>query len=39
MRAAYEGLSVAMKEKIQHLSAYHSYEWSQKKDLDIKILK
>ena len=30
MRAAYEGLSESMKEKIQDLSAYHSYEWSQK---------
>ena len=30
MRAAYDGLSQSMKEKINHLSAYHSYEWSQK---------
>jgi alpha-ketoglutarate-dependent taurine dioxygenase len=30
MRAAYDGLSQSMKEKINDLSAYHSYEWSQK---------
>ncbi len=30
MRAAYDGLSQSMKEKIKDLSAYHSYEWSQK---------
>jgi alpha-ketoglutarate-dependent taurine dioxygenase len=30
MRSAYEGLSHKMKEKIDNLSAYHSYEWSQK---------
>lgn len=30
MRAAYDGLSCSMKEKINDLSAYHSYEWSQK---------
>ena len=30
MRAAYDGLSQGMKEKINDLSAYHSYEWSQK---------
>jgi alpha-ketoglutarate-dependent taurine dioxygenase len=30
MRAAYDGLSQSMKEKITDLSAYHSYEWSQK---------
>jgi alpha-ketoglutarate-dependent taurine dioxygenase len=30
MRAAYEGLSQSMKEKINDLSAFHSYEWSQK---------
>ena len=30
MRAAYDGLSRSMKEKINDLSAYHSYEWSQK---------
>ena len=30
MRAAYNGLSQSMKEKINDLSAYHSYEWSQK---------
>ncbi len=30
MRAAYEGLSQSMKDKIDGLSAYHSYEWSQK---------
>jgi len=30
MRAAYEGLSQSMKDKINDLSAYHSYEWSQK---------
>ena len=30
MRAAYDGLSHSMKEKINDLSAYHSYEWSQK---------
>ena len=30
MRAAYEGLSEAMKKKIEDLSAFHSYEWSQK---------
>ena len=30
MRAAYDGLSQGMKEKITDLSAYHSYEWSQK---------
>ena len=30
MRAAYGGLSQSMKEKINDLSAYHSYEWSQK---------
>ena len=30
MRAAYDGLSQSMKEKISDLSAYHSYEWSQK---------
>ena len=30
MRAAYEGLSAAMKKKIKDLSAFHSYEWSQK---------
>ena len=30
MRAAYDGLSQSMKEKINNLSAYHSYEWSQK---------
>ena len=30
MRSAYEGLSQTMKDKIDNLSAYHSYEWSQK---------
>ena len=30
MRAAYQGLSPSMKDKINDLSAYHSYEWSQK---------
>ena len=30
MRAAYDGLSNDMKKKIEDLSAYHSYEWSQK---------
>lgn len=30
MRAAYDGLSHSMKDKINDLSAYHSYEWSQK---------
>jgi len=30
MRAAYEGLNQSMKEKINDLSAFHSYEWSQK---------
>ena len=30
MRAAYQGLSQSMKDKIDDLSAYHSYEWSQK---------
>ena len=30
MRAAYDGLSQSIKEKINDLSAYHSYEWSQK---------
>jgi alpha-ketoglutarate-dependent taurine dioxygenase len=30
MRAAYDGLSRSMKEKISDLSAFHSYEWSQK---------
>ena len=30
MRAAYDGLNQSMKEKINDLSAYHSYEWSQK---------
>ena len=30
MRAAYDGLSQSVKEKINDLSAYHSYEWSQK---------
>ena len=30
MRAAYDGLSQSMKDKINDLSAYHSYEWSQK---------
>ncbi len=30
MRAAYNGLSESMKVKIDDLSAYHSYEWSQK---------
>ena len=30
MRAAYNELSSSMKEKISGLSAYHSYEWSQK---------
>ena len=30
MRAAYEGLNEAMKKKIEDLSAFHSYEWSQK---------
>ena len=30
MRAAYEALDQSMKDKINELSAYHSYEWSQK---------
>lgn len=30
MRAAYQGLSQDMKDKINDLSAFHSYEWSQK---------
>ena len=30
MRAAYLGLPQDMKDKIENLSAYHSYEWSQK---------
>ena len=30
MRSAYEGLSQTIKDKIDNLSAYHSYEWSQK---------
>ena len=30
MRAAYEALDQSMKDKINDLSAYHSYEWSQK---------
>ena len=30
MRAAYNELSPSMKEKLSGLSAYHSYEWSQK---------
>jgi alpha-ketoglutarate-dependent taurine dioxygenase len=30
MSAAYDALSLSMKEKINNLSAYHSYEWSQK---------
>ena len=30
MRSAYEGLSQTMKDQIDNLSAYHSYEWSQK---------
>ena len=30
MRAAYGGLNQSMKEKINDLSAFHSYEWSQK---------
>ena len=30
MRAAYKGLNQSMKEKINDLSAFHSYEWSQK---------
>lgn len=30
MRAAYEGLNQSMKAKINDLSAFHSYEWSQK---------
>ena len=30
MRAAYKALDQSMKDKINDLSAYHSYEWSQK---------
>ena len=30
MRAAYDNLGENMKNKIEDLSAFHSYEWSQK---------
>ena len=36
MRAAYEGLNQSMKEKINDLSAFHSYEWSQKEGFGHK---